>query len=121
MAAAASGPAPFSTVPDAPRSDDAALVAALRADLAAAGFTVDRVTDLVGPEAMSAWSRDQAVPARRALRERAPVDTAFVSTSDHTCRARPRRMIPLPTTEADRPGISGADSSKCATMPSGGR
>ena len=70
MAQAASGPARFSTVPDAPRSDDAALVAALRADLAAAGFTVDRVTDLVGPEAMSAWSRDQAVPARRALRER---------------------------------------------------
>ncbi|WP_423446516.1 methyltransferase [Kocuria sp. KSNUG] len=69
MAAAASGPAPFSTVPDAPRSDDAALVAALRADFTAAGFTVDRVTDLVGPEAMSAWSRDQAVPARRALHE----------------------------------------------------
>ena len=77
MSAAASGPAPFSTVPDAPRSDDAALVAALRADLAAAGFTVDRVTDLVGPEAMSAWSRDQAVPARRALRERGSQDPAL--------------------------------------------
>lgn len=79
MAAAASGPAPFSTVPDAPRSDDAALVAALRADLAAAGFTVDRVTDLVGPEAMSAWSRDQAVPARRALHERGSQDPALSS------------------------------------------
>ena len=77
MSAAASGPAPFSTVPDAPRSDDAALVAALRADLAAAGFTVDRVTELVGPEAMSAWSRDQAVPARRALRERGSQDPAL--------------------------------------------
>ena len=55
----------------------AALVAALRADLAAAGFTVDRVTDLVGPEAMSAWSRDQAVPARRALRERGSQDPAL--------------------------------------------
>ncbi|MDN3463375.1 methyltransferase [Kocuria sp. APC 4018] len=77
MAQAASGPARFSTVPDAPRSDDAALVAALRADLAAAGFTVDRVTDLVGPEAMSAWSRDQAVPARRALRERGSQDPAL--------------------------------------------
>ena len=77
MAEAVSGPARFSTVPDAPRSDDAALVAALRADLAAAGFTVDRVTDLVGPEAMSAWSRDQAVPARRALRERGSQDPAL--------------------------------------------
>ena len=77
MAQAASGPARFSTVPDAPRSDYAALVVALRADLAAAGFTVDRVTDLVGPEAMSAWSRDQAVPARRALRERGSQDPAL--------------------------------------------
>lgn len=77
MAAVASGPAPFSTVPDAPRSDDAALLASLHADLTAAGFTVDSVTDLVGPEAMSAWSRDQAVPARRALRDRGAQDPAL--------------------------------------------
>ncbi|MCC5674656.1 methyltransferase [Kocuria rhizophila] len=77
MAAAVSGPAPFSTVPDAPRSDDAALLASLHADLTAAGFTVDSVTDLVGPEAMSAWSRDQAVPARRALRDRGAQDPAL--------------------------------------------
>ena len=77
MAQATSGAARFSAVPDAPRSDDAALVAALRADLAAAGFTVDRVTELVGPEAMSAWSRDQAVPARRALCERGSQDPAL--------------------------------------------
>ncbi|WHF22159.1 pyridoxamine 5'-phosphate oxidase family protein [Kocuria rhizophila] len=52
--------------------------AALRVDLAAAGFTVDRVTDLVGPEAMSARaSVDQAVPARRALRERGSQDPAL--------------------------------------------
>ncbi|NDO78605.1 methyltransferase [Kocuria indica] len=60
----------FSTVPDAPRSDDPALIARLHADLVAAGFTVDGVTDLVGEQAMSAWSRDQAVPARRALQRR---------------------------------------------------
>ena len=77
MAAVASGPAPFSTVPDAPRSDDAALLASLHADLTAAGFTVDSVTDLVGAEAMSAWSRDQAVPARRALRDRGAQDPAL--------------------------------------------
>ena len=57
----------FSTVPDAPRSEDPVLVAGLREDLVAAGFTVDRVTELVGEQAMSAWSRDEAVPARRAL------------------------------------------------------
>lgn len=57
-------------VPDAPRSDDPALIARLHDDLVAAGFTVDGVTDLVGEQAMSAWSRDQAVPARRALQRR---------------------------------------------------
>ncbi|WP_233542746.1 DUF7059 domain-containing protein [Kocuria tytonis] len=67
----------FSTVPDAPRSDDPVLVPRLRAGLAAAGFTVDRVTDLVGPEAMAAWSRDQAVPARRALQRRGGQDPAL--------------------------------------------
>ncbi len=60
----------FSTIPDAPRSDDPALIAHLHADLVAAAFTVDGVTDLVGEQAMSAWSRDQAVPARRALQRR---------------------------------------------------
>lgn len=57
-------------VPDAPRSDDPELIARLHDDLVAAGFTVDGVTDLVGEQAMSAWSRDQAVPARRALQRR---------------------------------------------------
>nr|WP_202932116.1 MULTISPECIES: methyltransferase [Kocuria] len=46
------------------------MIARLHADLVAAGFTVDGVTDLVGEQAMSAWSRDQAVPARRALQRR---------------------------------------------------
>ncbi|MCT1722243.1 methyltransferase [Kocuria marina] len=66
---AAPGPT-FSVVPDAPRSDDPELIARLHDDLVAAGFTVDGVTDLVGEQAMSAWSRDQAVPARRALQRR---------------------------------------------------
>ena len=57
-------------VPDAPRSDDPELIARLHDDLVAAGFTVDGVTDLVREQAMSAWSRDQSVPARRALQRR---------------------------------------------------
>lgn len=62
------GAAPeFSTVPGAPRSDDPAALRQLHTDLTAAGFTVDGVTELVGEQAMSAWSRDEAVPARRAL------------------------------------------------------
>ena len=72
-----SGAVPFAVVADAPRSDDAALVARLHADLTAAHFTVDRVTDLLGEEAMSAWSRDQAVPARRSLRHRGAGDPAL--------------------------------------------
>ncbi|MDO4918307.1 methyltransferase [Kocuria sp.] len=72
-------PAPFSAVPDAPRSDDSALLAALHADLTAAGFTVDRVSGLLGAEAMSAWSRDQAVPARRALARHGDQDPALAA------------------------------------------
>ena len=72
-----SGAVPFAAVADAPRSDDAALFARLHADLSAAHFTVDRITDLLGTEAMSAWSRDQAVPARRALRHHGAGDPAL--------------------------------------------
>ncbi len=48
-----------------PRVDDA-LVARLRADLTASGFTVGGVTDLLGPMAAAALERDQALPAQRA-------------------------------------------------------
>ncbi|WP_454041552.1 DUF7059 domain-containing protein [Cellulosimicrobium sp. Marseille-Q8652] len=40
----------------------------LRADLGAAGFTVDGVEDRLGPVAAAALHREQAVPARRVLR-----------------------------------------------------
>ncbi len=43
-------------------------IAALRADLTEAGFTVDGVTDLVGPVANSALGRDQRLPADLATR-----------------------------------------------------
>lgn len=42
------------------------LVAALRADLAGAGFTVGAVNDLLGEVAARALSRDQTLPAQRA-------------------------------------------------------
>ncbi|QGQ18579.1 methyltransferase [Cellulomonas sp. JZ18] len=51
--------------PDAPVVDDA-LVAALREDLAAAGYTVDGVETLLGPVASGALHRGEAVPALRA-------------------------------------------------------
>lgn len=43
------------------------LVDALRADLAASGWTVDAVGRALGPVAAAALERDQAVPAHRAL------------------------------------------------------
>ncbi|HET7761287.1 MAG TPA: methyltransferase [Phycicoccus sp.] len=47
-----------------PRVDDE-LVARLRADLLSTGFTVQGVTDLLGPMAAAALERDQALPAQR--------------------------------------------------------
>ena len=52
-------PAPL----DAPASDRPALLRALADDLASAGFTVDRVGELLGPSAHAALARDQIVPA----------------------------------------------------------
>jgi len=47
-----------------PRVDDA-LIALLRADLQASGFTVAGVLELLGPMASAALGRDQALPAQR--------------------------------------------------------
>ncbi|MCQ9165148.1 MULTISPECIES: methyltransferase [unclassified Arthrobacter] len=60
----------FATVPDAPRSDDPALLASLAAGLAALDYTVDGVAALLGAEAHQALGRDQVVPALLALRGR---------------------------------------------------
>lgn len=60
----------FATVPDAPRSDNPVLLAALAADLAAVDYTVDGVTALLGEEAHQALGRDQVVPALLALKGR---------------------------------------------------
>jgi SAM-dependent methyltransferase len=48
----------------------------LRADLVAADFTVDGLEQRLGPVASAALHREQAVPARRALRGVGPVDAA---------------------------------------------
>lgn len=58
----------FATVPDAPRSDNPALLQALAADLAAINYTVDGVAQLLGEDANQALGRDQTVPAALALR-----------------------------------------------------
>ncbi|WP_264029418.1 methyltransferase [Cellulosimicrobium sp. SH8] len=56
-----------------------AAAATLRADLAAAGFTVDGVERVLGPVASAALHREQAVPARRALRGRDDDPTAALA------------------------------------------
>ncbi len=50
-------------------------IARLRADLAAANFTVDALTDLWGEDAAAALHRGHRVPALRALDHRAPLAT----------------------------------------------
>ena len=51
--------------PPSPVAAPADLLAALRADLAAAGFTVAGVADLLGPVASAALHREEPVPALR--------------------------------------------------------
>lgn len=50
-------------------------IARLRADLAAANFTVDALTDLWGADAAAALHRGHRVPALRALTSRSPLAT----------------------------------------------
>ncbi|AEG43205.1 methyltransferase [Isoptericola variabilis] len=75
------------------------LVAALRTDLDASGFTVDGVGDLLGEVASAALHREQAVPARRAL-EAAPADdpraplTRLFLLGDDVPRAALDRALP---------------------------
>jgi len=56
----------LAATPRASNSD----VEALRADLTAGAYTVEALEDLLGPVAAAALRREQAVPARRALRGR---------------------------------------------------
>ncbi|WP_207345420.1 methyltransferase [Arthrobacter sp. E3] len=60
----------FSTVPDAPCSDNPDLLSALATDLLALDYTVDGVAGILGEEAHLALGRDQTVPAVLVLRGR---------------------------------------------------
>lgn len=60
------------TTPDAPRSDDPALLAALAAGLRRTGYTVDGVGELLGGAASAALARDQLVPALLATERPSP-------------------------------------------------
>ncbi|MEA5453789.1 methyltransferase [Sinomonas sp. JGH33] len=51
------------TAVDVPSSSELPLLRRLAADLAAVGYTVDNVAELLGPAAHAALSRDQIVPA----------------------------------------------------------
>lgn len=57
------------------------LIAALAADLEAAAFTVDGLTDLWGPDAADALHRGQRVPALRALDSRGPSALSTLATA----------------------------------------
>jgi methylase of polypeptide subunit release factors len=89
--------------PDAPRTPTPAEAAALRADLEAAGYTVDGVEELLGPVAAAALSREQALPARRALRGRRE-PTAVLARAFVLGEQVPRGLLDaaLPTTGSER-------------------
>lgn len=58
----------YAAVAGAPQSPDPTLLTRLAGDLAAAGYTVDGVAELVGADAYAALSRDQVTPALLAAR-----------------------------------------------------
>lgn len=62
-------------------STDPALVALLRADLQASGFTVEGVEDALGPVAAAALHREQALPALRATAPAAPSSATAIPPS----------------------------------------
>ncbi len=73
-----------------------ALIAALRGDLEASGWTVAAVDDAIGAPASAALGRDQLVPARRALAGRddalGVLTSLFVLAEPHAERVVRRRL-----------------------------
>jgi len=94
-AAPASSPPAGPTPPGAglAPADLAAAAATLRDDLAEAGFTVDGVERVLGPVAAAALHREQAVPARRALRDRHGDPAAVLATLFLLGGEVPRRAL----------------------------
>lgn len=75
-------------------STDPALVALLRADLQASGFTVEGVEDALGPVAAAALHREQALPALRATAVAASAGTspaAATASSPSAAGAEPEQ------------------------------
>jgi hypothetical protein len=101
-----------------PVTTDPALLAALRADLGATGFTVPGVEDLLGPVAAAALHREEPVPALRATADaadpRAVLVRAFVLGVPVPGRALAAALPTLGVPGAARLGLvatagSGAD------------
>lgn len=62
--------------PDAPRSDQPALLAALADAFKSVNYTLDGVADLLGPSAYAALGRDQIIPALLATERTSGSDQA---------------------------------------------
>lgn len=94
---------------------DEGLVARLRADLAAADFTVTGVSEILGPMASAALGREQSLPARRVASQSSsaaailvrlftlgdPVDLAEVDRALPTLRTQGALALGLVTEEGD--------------------
>ncbi|KQY48171.1 SAM-dependent methyltransferase [Cellulomonas sp. Root137] len=92
---------------------DAALVAALRTDLTAAGYGVAGVEDVLGPVAADALHREEPVPALRATAASGDVVAALVRTfllGSTTPRRLLERALPtLTVAGAERLGLVESD------------
>jgi methylase of polypeptide subunit release factors len=86
-----------------PPAPDPADIEALRADLA--GWTVDAVHDLLGPVAQAAMTREEAVPALRALRGRLDEPPAALTAAFVLGRPLARRRLDA---ALPRLGVDGA-------------
>lgn len=76
---------------------DPSLIAALRADLAAADYSVTHVLDLLGPVAANALAREQVIPAERVTREStdpAAVLVRLFTLGDPVDQARVEAALP---------------------------
>jgi len=81
------------------------LIAALRADLAAAGFTVDAVAEALGPLASAALNREQLLPAELATRDADDPVSVLVRLFTLGCSLTPSRLAPA----VPRVGVDGLE------------
>ncbi len=103
------------SAPPPPPSSDARLVDALRGDLEHADWTAAGVDELLGPEASAALSRDQVVPARRAVRRRAGEPAAALAALFLLAEPIPRRDL-----DAALPALGAAGAERLGLVRAGG-